>query len=78
MNAEADQDSPEVQRDGFEVVMEAGGVDPRAINDFFTHWFDSSATWDENVSAFRAYAKQAEALVGVLDDDDVDRLFDEN
>lgn len=68
---ESDPNDPEIQRNGFEVIFEDNGVDPRAAKDFFDEWFDPEATWDENVSHLRAYAAQANQMVGQLTEDDI-------
>lgn len=76
-SSEADVDDPQIQRNGFEVILEDNGVDPRAINDFFEQWFDPTATWDENVSNLRAYAAQANQLLGSLTEADLEGLVED-
>lgn len=69
-----DQDDPEIQRNGFEVIFEENGVDPRAAQDFFDEWFDPSATWEENVSNLRQYAAQASQMLGQLSEEDLEEM----
>lgn len=57
-------DDPEVQKNGFQVMLAEIGVAPRAVDDFFEESFDEAATFMENVSNFRDHMGRVEGFLG--------------
>lgn len=57
-------DDPEVQKNGFRVMLEEIGVAPRAVDDFFEQSFDESASFMENVGNFRDHMGRVEGFLG--------------
>lgn len=59
----ASEDDPEVQENGFEVILEdALGVQKEACQDFFDNWFEPEDTWDENLDRFFEYARTVDVI----------------
>lgn len=74
------QDDPEVQRNGFEVILEGVGVDPKAMEDWFEgeteDAFDPAASWDENLRRFREHLQGADDLLNNTDQEDLEAMLD--
>lgn len=75
MSSQADQDDPEVQKNGFRAILDAVNVDPEALegtegDSFFRDHFDPDATFDENLSTFRGWL----ANISSLEPDEVEAI----
>lgn len=72
---------PEVQRNGFEAILEGANVDPVAMKDWFEgdgpESFDPTVTWEENLRRFREHLRGAQGVVSGASPEQIDDLLDE-
>lgn len=71
MAAAADENEPEVQRNGFEAIQETADIPDSAMGDFYDDFFDPSDTWEDNLDGFWEFWRGIESTIEGWDEEEL-------